>query len=181
MLRIVKYNIKSEGRERKMNWSLYATLNRWRTFESWLTRPRRHWDSLMAPQQPKKPTSITSPPAPIRMYTPGNKNKNPNINGIKKKPSVQFWRHVVVLQVWLGNVFDQIYWWVFFCLKSNIVDTYCITNQLKEHCIGALWRSMLSSLDTYRLVCPCPNPVPSLPLLCCQILHCPITNNNKKR
>ena len=45
----------------------------------WLTRPRRHWDSLTAPQHPKKPTSITSAPAAIRMYTPGRKQWRPTL------------------------------------------------------------------------------------------------------
>lgn len=31
-----------------------------------------HGDSLMAPQQPKKPTTIIRAPAAIRMYTPTN-------------------------------------------------------------------------------------------------------------
>ena len=32
-----------------------------------LTNPSMHWDSCTAPQQPRKPTSIMSAPAPIRI------------------------------------------------------------------------------------------------------------------
>lgn len=35
-----------------------------------LTNPSMHGDSLMAPQQPRKPTTIMRAPAAIRMYTP---------------------------------------------------------------------------------------------------------------
>lgn len=35
-----------------------------------LTNPSMHGDSFMAPQQPRKPTTIMRAPAAIRMYTP---------------------------------------------------------------------------------------------------------------
>lgn len=35
-----------------------------------LTNPSMHGDSLMAPQQPRKPTTIIRAPAAIRIYTP---------------------------------------------------------------------------------------------------------------
>ena len=38
--------------------------------EGTLTSPSMHGDSLMAPQQPRKPTIIIRAPAAIRMYTP---------------------------------------------------------------------------------------------------------------
>ena len=46
-----------------------------------LTEPRRHWDSRTAPQQPKKPTSITRLPATIRMYTPERRSNGPKWKG----------------------------------------------------------------------------------------------------
>lgn len=41
-----------------------------------LTSPSMHGDSFMAPQQPRKPTTIMRAPAAIRMYTPGRHTRS---------------------------------------------------------------------------------------------------------
>lgn len=47
---------------------------RWNHFNlEALTNPSMHGDSLMAPQQPRKPTTIIRAPAAIRMYTPAER------------------------------------------------------------------------------------------------------------
>lgn len=40
-----------------------------------LTNPSMHDDSLIAPQHPRKPTTIIRAPAAIRMYTPAEEEQ----------------------------------------------------------------------------------------------------------
>lgn len=49
---------------------------RTKTQKKSLTSPNMQGDSLMAPQHPRKPTTIIRAPAAIRMYTPATKHSD---------------------------------------------------------------------------------------------------------